>query len=111
MTITPPSLAKLVSARPAGDLFSTGYRSFLARFTSAARKAGLPRGFTPHQLRHHFASVLLPEGVALTDVARWLGDGAKTVAETYAHLMPGQTDRALALLESDYTDSKAQNVA
>jgi hypothetical protein len=32
--------------------------------------------------------------------------------EIYAHLMPGQTDRALALLESDYAGkAEAQNVA
>jgi integrase len=97
-----PSLAALVRERPDGDLFSVVYRRFLDRFTRAARAAGLPAGFTPHQLRHGFASTLLPAGVALTDVARWMGDEPRTVASVYAHLMPGQTDRALALLEQDY---------
>jgi integrase len=107
-----PSLAKLVSARPDGDLFTCSYRSFLERFTRAAGKAGLPPGFTPHQLRHGFASTLLAGGIAMTDVARWMGDEVRTVASIYAHLMPGQTDRALALLESDYAGKgKAQNVA
>jgi integrase len=94
-----PSLAALVTARPAGDLFTCSYRSFLERFTTAARKAGLPAGFTPHQLRHGFASTLLAGGIGITDVARWMGDEVRTVANIYAHLMPGQTDRALALLE------------
>jgi hypothetical protein len=31
-----------------------------------------------------------------------MGDEPRTVASVYAHLMPGQTDRALALLEQDY---------
>jgi integrase len=97
-----PSLAALVRERPDGDLFSVVYRRFLDRFTRAARAAGLPAGFTPHQLRHGFASTLLPAGVALTDVARWMGDEPRTVASVYAHLMPGQTDRALAFLEQDY---------
>ncbi len=57
-----PSLAALVAARPAGDLFSVSYRLFLARFTRAACKAGLPPGYTPHQLRHGFASTLLAGG-------------------------------------------------
>lgn len=106
------SLAKLVSARPAGDLFQVSYRAFLDRFTRAARKAGLPRGFTPHQLRHGFASTLLAGGIDIATVSRWMGDEVRTVASTYAHLMPGQTDRALALLESDYAGrAQAQNVA
>lgn len=105
------SLAKLVMARPDGDLFTVTYRLFLARFTRAARAAGLPAGFTPHQLRHGFASTLLAGGIAITDVARWMGDEIRTL-EIYAHLMPGQTDRALALLESDYAGkAEAQNVA
>ncbi len=107
-----PSLAALVRERPDGDLFTVTYRRFLDRFTRAARKAGLPAGFTPHQLRHGFASTLLAGGITITDVSRWMGDEVRTVASIYAHLMPGQTDRALALLESDYAGKgKAQNVA
>jgi len=106
------SVAKLVKARPDGDLFTCNRRSFEARFATAARKAGLPRDFTPHQLRHHFVSTLLAGGIAITDVARWTGDTVRTIADTYAHLLPGQTDRALALLESDYAGKgKAQEVA
>jgi integrase len=96
------SLAALVKERPAGDLFTCRYTSFRDRFNRAARKAGLPQGFTPHQLRHGFASTLLAGGITITDVARWMGDEVRTVANIYAHLMPGQTDRALALLEQDY---------
>jgi integrase len=95
-----PSLAALVRSRPAGDLFQCSYRSFLQRFTTAARHAGLPAGFTPHQLRHGFASTLLAGGIDIATVARWMGDEVRTVASTYAHLMPGQTDRALALLDA-----------
>jgi integrase len=100
----PASLARLVCARPDGDLFSCRYTSFRTRFTTAARKAGLPvgtDGFTAHQLRHGYASRLLAGGIALTDVARWLGDEIRTVASTYAHLMEGQEARALAILEQD----------
>jgi integrase len=101
------SLAALVKARPQGDLFRCSYRSFLERFTRQAGKAGLPAGFTPHQLRHGFASTLLAGGIDIATVSRWMGDEVRTVASTYAHLMPGQTDRALALLESDYVTQNA----
>jgi integrase len=93
------SLARLVSERPAGELFTCTYRSFLARFTTAARKAGLPSGYTPHQMRHHFASKLLAGGIDIATVARWMGDTVRTVADTYAHTMPGVEARALALLD------------
>jgi integrase len=105
-----PSLARLVRSRPAGDLFTTGYRSFLDRFTRQARKAGLPSGYTPHQLRHNFASTLLAGGIDIATVSRWMGDEVRTVASVYAHLLPGQTARALALLESDY-QGNAQELA
>jgi integrase len=99
----PASLATIVAKRPDGRLFSVGYQGFLKRFRRAAREVGLPADFTPHQARHHFASTLLRDGVAITDVASWMGDEVRTVAQTYAHLMPGQADRARELLERDYT--------
>jgi integrase len=37
-------------------------------FTAARKVAGLPASFTPHSLRHVFASVALANGVPLTDV-------------------------------------------
>ena len=104
------SLAAMICARPDGDLFTCRYTSFLTRFRTAARKAGLPvgrDGFTPHQLRHGFASALLADGIAITDVARWLGDEIRTVSATYAHLMPGQDERALAILEGRTVALKA----
>jgi len=82
-----PSLAAMVAERPDGPLFTVRYRTFLERFTKAAKAAGLPPEFTPHQLRHGFASALLPAGVAITDVARWMGDEVRTIANVYAHLM------------------------
>jgi integrase len=43
------------------------------RFTSAARNAAIPAGFTPHSLRHAFASAMLSKSVPITDVAHRLG--------------------------------------
>jgi integrase len=96
------TLAAMVRERPDGDLFTLKYTAFRGKFNRATRAAGLPAAFTPHQLRHGFASTLLAGGITITDVARWMGDEVRTVANIYAHLMPGQTDRALALLEQDY---------
>jgi integrase len=60
----------------------------------AARAAGLPAGTTPHDLRHHYASVLLAQGESVVAVAKRLGhENAALVLSTYGHLMPDSEDR------------------
>ncbi len=60
----------------------------------AAGRAGLPAGTTPHDLRHHYASVLLAAGESVVAVAERLGhDNAALVLSTYGHLMPDNEDR------------------
>jgi integrase len=59
------------------------YRNTIyARFMRAAAAAGIPAGFHPHSLRHLFASVMLGEGIQITDPAKWLGH--KNINITYA---------------------------
>ncbi|GAA3508329.1 site-specific recombinase XerD [Streptosporangium album] len=55
---------------------------------SATRQNGF------HRLRHHFASVLLEDGVSIKAVAEFLGhaDPGFTL-RTYTHLMPSSEDR------------------
>lgn len=67
----------------------------------AARKAGLPEGTTSHQLRHHFASVLLKAGVPVTDVAKYLGHKTPAlVISTYGHWIPGGEEVARKVIEA-----------
>jgi integrase len=65
----------------------------------AAGPAGV-EGFTPHDLRHYAASVLIDQGASVKAVQRHLGHGsATTTLDTYAHLWPDAEDttrRALA---------------
>jgi integrase len=58
------------------------------RFTTT-RKEGI------HQLRHFYASVMLTGGVAIKELAEYLGhaDPAFTL-RAYAHMQPGSHDRA-----------------
>jgi integrase len=52
----------------------------------------LPTGTTSHDLRHHYASVLLAAGESV--VAELLGhEDATLVLQVYGHLMPGSEDR------------------
>ena len=67
-----------------------------AQWHPALRKAGIAEsrenGF--HALRHHFASVLLHDGVDIAALATYLGhyDPGFTL-RTYVHLMPDAADR------------------
>lgn len=61
-------------------------------FSPAAKVAEL-EGTTTHDLRHHFASVLLARGVPVNVVARYMGHADATlVISTYGHLMPDAED-------------------
>jgi integrase len=63
-------------------------------FAAAVKKATLPDGTTSHDLRHHYASVLLAAGESVIAVAERLGhENATLVLSTYGHLMPDSEDR------------------
>jgi integrase len=84
-----------------GYLFPVGtYSGYRPRFHTAAAKAGLPEGFTVHQLRHRFASVLLTNGVPITEVSKWLGHrDFRVTHQAYSHLVPESWDRAREVLD------------
>jgi Phage integrase family len=48
-----------------GKLFQV-YNAVYLRFAHAAKAAGVPAGFTPHSLRHAFASAMLARGVPIS---------------------------------------------
>lgn len=54
----------------------------------------------PHTLRHHYASLMLAEGVSIRDLSDYLGhhDPAFTLS-MYAHLMPDSHERARHALD------------
>lgn len=61
---------------------------------TAAEGSTFPAGSTSHDLRHHYASVLLAAGESVIAVAERLGhDDATMVLKVYGHLMPDNEDR------------------
>lgn len=55
----------------------------------------LPNSFTFHNLRHTAASIMLSDGMALTEVSRYLGHSSPAItAQIYAHLIPGGLEKA-----------------
>jgi integrase len=82
-----------------GDLWATSYYGKV--FVAAAARAGLPAGTTSHDLRHHYASVLLHAGESVVTVAERLGHrNANLVIRVYGHLMPDSEERTRKALDS-----------
>ena len=99
---------------PDGYLFQGRKRKLVIRrtyqkdFDRSAARAGLPPEFTPHALRHCYASIALAKGIPITEVSRWLGHKSIAVThETYGHLVPTSWDRARTVLDDAHrTDQR-----
>jgi integrase len=96
-----------------GSLFTTErgnlYRQehYGARiFAPAVRKAGLPEGVTSHDLRHHFASVMLQATGNPMLVAEMLGhENASLVLKVYGHLMPGSEGQMRRVIDAAWSET------
>lgn len=102
-TPLPEFVAERWPADADGYLFAgVGRKGFNSAFRKAAEAAGLPAGFTFHDLRHRFASVALSNGVPLTDVAEHMGhNDVRVTAAIYGHLLPNSLTRARQVLDAE----------
>jgi len=81
------------------------YGTIYFRFMRAAEVAGIPDGFTPHSLRHAFASAMLARGVQITELAHSLGHRDINVThQVYGHLLPSAAKRAVAALDAEFAE-------
>ncbi len=79
--------------------YTTYYESFIKR----RDKVGLPSEFTPHDLRHVFASVALSNNIPITDVSRWLGHTSVDMTyRIYSHFCPNAFERARDVLDDEF---------
>ena len=70
-------------------------------FDAALRHAGLPSHYSPHSLRHTFASVLLADGVSPAYVQEQLGHASITLTvDTYGRWLRKRAPGALDRLDS-----------
>jgi integrase len=90
-----------------GHLFSRrSMGTFRETFSRQAAKAGLPPSFTPHDLRHVFASVALANGIPVTDVSRFLGHRSVDMTfRIYSHFIPSSFETARNVLDAQWTDA------
>ena len=77
-------------------------RSVFSRvWQPAVEASGAPAGTTFHDLRHHYASLLLRHGESVKVVQARLGHAsAAETLDTYSHLWPDSEDRTRAAVDS-----------
>jgi hypothetical protein len=88
----PAGLDGLIFTNNRGEPWRRGTFSEIIRNARAA--ADLPASLTFHDLRHHFASVLIAAGCSIKAVQVALGHAnASETLDTYSHLWPADDDR------------------
>lgn len=101
-----PAYVTHALAEDFGSFPPVNHRAYSTWFNRARDKAGLPASFTPHSLRHIFASICLSRGVPITDVSKWLGHrNIQTTFGIYGHLVPASQDRARDVLDGEWAAS------
>ena len=84
---------ELLEGKPASEFFFVSTRgnqmstdSIRKMFHATLLKAGIDTGYTPHDMRHTFASDILEGGADLRSVQEMLGHSSLSTTQIYTHL-------------------------
>jgi integrase/recombinase XerD len=91
-----PSVWLFPGATPARPVALDTARSVFHR---ASAQAGLPRGYTPHSLRHSFATHLLDAGTDLVMIQNLLGHRSIQTTSRYTHVSLARLQQATSPLD------------
>lgn len=84
--------------------------SFSSIFRRAADEVGIARGDGFHELRHHYASLLISSGCSVTVVQKRLGHAtAQETLDTYSHLWPDDDEKTEKAVDSVLGPALARN--
>ncbi|MFE6690050.1 tyrosine-type recombinase/integrase [Streptomyces sp. NPDC057743] len=105
-TVTTAGTEVLFAPRDRGKGIMPTANTYAYHFRKALKDAGIvkPNGdpkYTPHGLRHFFASTALAHGTPIHEVSRWLGHKSiKTTVDVYGHLVPASWDRCRTVMQT-----------
>ncbi|WP_078872342.1 site-specific integrase [Streptomyces sp. NRRL S-337] len=86
-------------AMPTANTYAYHFRKAL-KAAGIVKPDGSPK-YTPHGLRHFFASTALAHGIPIHEVSRWLGHKSiKTTVDVYGHLVPASWDRCRTVMQT-----------
>lgn len=102
----PPGPDGLIFTTVTGRPWASSRITWRAYRDAAEAAAGLPPGTSSHDLRHHYASVLLAAGESVHAVAERLGDTAAMVLSTYGHVMPDREDTTRRAVDTAWSDAQ-----
>lgn len=101
----PDALAELIPRNKKGSMFESTLRSFKTQWDKYCERLGVD--FTPHQLRHAYASFLYDAGVGVKEAQKLLGHAdAATTQNVYTHIMQSR-DLETANTLNDYFSRKS----
>lgn len=107
----PPAADGTIFTSAAGKAWSAN-GSLWEHYHDPAAAAGLPDGTSSHDLRHHYASVLLAAGESVHAVAERIGDTPAMVLDVYGHVMPNLADRTRKAVDAAWAaDAEAARPA
>ncbi|MFE7295128.1 tyrosine-type recombinase/integrase [Streptomyces sp. NPDC057579] len=105
-TVSAAGMEVLFAPRDRGKGIMPTANTYAYHFRKALKAAGIvkPDGspkYTPHGLRHFFASTALAHGIPIHEVSRWLGHKSiKTTVDVYGHLVPASWDRCRTVMQT-----------
>lgn len=105
-TRTADCIETLFAPRERGKRTMPTATTYAYHFRKTLTEAGIvkPDGspkYTPHGLRHFFASTALAHGIPIHEVSRWLGHKSiKTTVDDYGHLVPASWDRCRTIMHN-----------
>jgi integrase len=108
----PVTVSLLFTSREHGALNRNYFNSFVWKPALKAARVPQTRENGFHALRHHFASILLANGVDIRALAEYLGhsDPGFTL-RTYVHLMPDAADRMRQAVDGVFSSSDGPTTA
>ncbi|GHJ35472.1 site-specific integrase [Streptomyces sp. TS71-3] len=84
---------------PTANTYTYHFRKAL-KDVGVVKPDGSPK-YTPHCLRHFFASTALAASIPIHEVSRWLGHKSiKTTVDIYGHLVPASWDRCRTVMQT-----------